>query len=108
MSELASWLPDENGHLQPLLEWEARAVRLRFGLSPLAVSGVACLWGTANQTHIDALAHSSYKEILNAVTAPPDEPMASSQLVAARRGRVVRTIPVPAVWVARLHRACEE
>jgi len=102
MSELASLLPDENNHLTPLLTSQAGAVRVRFGMSPLAVSGMACLWGTVNQVHLDVLSRATNKDILNVVTAPLDEPMASSHVQAARRGRVLRSIPVPAVWVARM------
>ena len=103
MSELAAMLPDENGHLKSLLTLSPQAVRFRFGMSPLGVSGMACLWGTVNQAHPHALSRASNKDILNVVTAPLDEPMASSQVEAARRGRVLRSIPVPAVWVARMH-----
>ena len=103
MSDLAALLPDENSHLTPLFTSQAGAVRTRFGMSPLAVSGMACLWGTVNQAHLDVLSRATNKEILNVVTAPLDEPMASSQVQAARCGRVLRSIPVPAVWVARMH-----
>ena len=103
MSDLAALLPDQNSHLTPLFTLPARAVRTRFGMSPLAVSAMACLWGTVNEAHLDVLPRATNREILNVVTAPPDEPMASSQVDAARRGRVLRSIPVPAVWVARLH-----
>ena len=103
MSELAVWLPDENNHLAPLSTWQAGAVRARFGMSPLAVSGMACLWGTVKHAHLDVLSRATNKEILNVVTAPLDEPMASSHVQAARHGRVLRSIPVPAVWVARMH-----
>ena len=103
MSELASWLPDERCHLTPLLTMQAVAVRHRFGVSPLAVSGLACLWGAANPAHLDVLSNVTNKDILNIVTAPLEEPMASSQVEAARRGQLLRSIPVPAVWVAHLH-----
>ena len=107
MSELAELLPDENSHLMPLSTWLARDVRIRFGLSPLAVSGMACLWGTVNQAHLEMLPRATNRDILNLVTAPLGEPMASSQVEAARCGRVLRSIPVPAVWIARMYQSHE-
>ena len=103
MSDLAALVPDENSHLTPLLAWRADEVRTRFGMSPLGVSAMACLWGTVNEAHLALLPRATNREILNVVTAPLDEPMASSQVQAARCGRVLQCIPVPAVWVARLH-----
>ena len=103
MSDLAALVPDENSHLTPLLAWRADEVRSRFGMSPLGVSAMACLWGTVNEAHLAVLPRATNREILNVVTAPLDEPMASSQVQAARCGRVLQCIPVPAVWVARLH-----
>ena len=103
MSDLAALVPDENGHLAPLFTSNAHSVRHRFGMSPLAVSAMACCWGTVKPAHLDVLSRATNKEILNVVTAPPEEPMASSQAAATRRGRVLRSIPVPAVWVASVH-----
>ena len=103
MSELAELLPDENNHLTPLLSRPAREVRTRFGFSPLAVSGMACLWGKVKSAHVEALQSAIYKDILNIVTCQPAEPMASSQVEAVRRGRVISFIPVPEVWVPRWH-----
>ena len=104
MSDLSELLPDENCHLGPLLHMSARSVRTRFGISPLALSGVACLWGTVNPAHLHVLTDATSKDILNAVSAPVEEPMASSQVKASRCGRLLRSIPVPAVWVASLSR----
>ena len=103
MSDLAVLVPDENCHLAPLFKSIGHSVRHRFGMSPLAVAAMACCWGTVQQAHLDVLSRATNREILNVVTAPPQEPMASSQAAAARRGRVLRSIPVPAVWVARMH-----
>ena len=69
MSDLAALLPDENSHLAPLSKMATSDVRHRFGLSPLALSGMTCFWGTVNPAHLDALSHATSKDVLNIVTA---------------------------------------
>ena len=105
MRELVDFLPDENSNLAPLLSWTARDVRLRFGMSPLSVSGAACCWGTVNPEHLPALRHASFKAIVNVVAVAAEEPMASCQVEAEERGYVLRFVSVPAVWLQRLWEA---
>ena len=80
MADLVSFLPDENMHLLPLRMWKASEVRIRFDMSPLQVSGSACCWGTVSSDAVDALKQASNKDILNAATSPPDQPMARAKL----------------------------
>ena len=107
MDTLAEFLPDERRHLEPLSGLQAKEVRLRFAMSPLQVSAEACCWGRVPDSHLEVLNHVGYKDILNAVSPPLLEPMASSLASVAERGRVWHPVPGPTVWVRRLQEEWE-
>ena len=102
MDRLVGILPDERRHLQALSGLSARDVRRRFAMSPLRVSAEACCWGRVPDSHLEVLNQVSDKDIMNAVSAPWMEPMASSLAAVAARGRVWHPVPGPVVWVRRL------
>ena len=66
MTVLASVLPDATKKVCPIQNALARDVRQRFGVSPLMVSDLACLWGQVPQHLQKAALSASYVAILRA------------------------------------------
>lgn len=117
MMTLGQWLPDANGHCAPLDGWTGREVRARFAMSPLEVSKLACMWGMAKKAHLDVLATSSARDVINAVAdcgeggfEPSVGQAASSQGESrrAQRASADRRPPQPAEWVAYLWRNAQQ
>ena len=117
MQDLQAWLPDQNGHCESLGKCRGEEVRKRFGMSPVSVSGVACMWGVVNKKHLPALDDAGATEVLNAITrhmdetASSQEPASSQQLAstaepASSRLRAKSLLapygPAPHEWVATL------
>ena len=63
---------------------------------------VLVLGGTVNKNDLAVLEQATAKDILNAVSRPCGEPMASSQELVAARGEAFWYIPSPNEWVETL------
>ena len=66
MKALAAVLPDATLNARPTDDAVARDVRQRFGMSPLMVSAMACMWGQVPQRLQNAALAASYVDILRA------------------------------------------
>ena len=72
MELLNSALPDMNSHTSCLGHMRVVDVRRRFGMSPLIISGLACLWGKVPHKHRKQVLHASYTSIFRAVESFED------------------------------------
>ena len=106
MKTLFKYLPDENSNLSALEHWRAREVRNMFGMSPILVASGACYWGCVSPALVSRLQMASAKDIVNAISPPPPEPMSSCILSALARGRVLVYVSAPADWVGKLPSGC--
>ena len=100
MSDICRWVPDMNGHCVPLHSWRCRAVRERFGMSPLAVPACACMWGFVPKKHLPALKATPI-DILNCITSlatPTERSPVPSDAPAGLHARW----PQPHEWVVQL------
>ena len=66
MRVLAAVLPDRTSKAHPIEDAVARDVRQRFGMSPLMVSAMACMWGQVPQALQKAALAAPYVDILRA------------------------------------------
>ena len=64
MTALNVCAPDVHGHVVPLLDLSSRDVRRAFGVSPLHVSGRACLWGMVPEGQMRSLDATASSTIL--------------------------------------------
>lgn len=106
MGVLLQWLPDQNRHCTPLYFWRCEQVRLRFGMSPLMVSSVACRWAITADEHRAAVKKSSARDILNVVRLRAKGLEASSQVASGLEPSP--KWPGPHEWAADLHAAQSE
>ena len=67
MATFSDVLPDMNDHAACLCTWKVGAVRRRFGMSPLSVSAMACLWGEVPAALQQKALRAKYVTILRAV-----------------------------------------
>ena len=67
MAMFSGVLPDVNDHADCLRTWKVGEVRRRFGMSPLSVSAMACLWGEAPAASRQKALRAKYVTILRAV-----------------------------------------
>ena len=102
MGVLADIVADENEHLHCLRQWKAGEVRRRFGVSPLAVSGLSCFWKTVPTERIRRLKAKTNSQILNAAILSPGSAFDACQEQARLRGQWLHFIVPPNVWAARL------
>ena len=66
MRVLAAVLPDSTSKAHPIQDAVARDVRQRFGMSPLMVAPMACMWGQVPQALQKAALAAPYVDILRA------------------------------------------
>ena len=101
MGQVLALVPDMNRHCQPLASMRCSLVRQRFGMSPLAVSAQACMWGMATGTQglAEGLEKVKPLQILNTVSGMSRE-LALSQ---DSRNPIVG-YPQPHEWVPEVLR----
>ena len=67
MATFSGVLPNMNDHAECLRTWKVGEVRRRFGMSPLSVSAMACLWGEVPPAELKKALRAPYVTILRAV-----------------------------------------
>ena len=73
MRSLAELLPDLSQHTVMMQHWTGRDVRLRFAMSPLQVSAMACLWGQVPEAlRVQAL-KADYVDVFRAAAKGSNE-----------------------------------
>ena len=67
MDALMAVLPDVGDHVGPLAGWQVGDVRRRFGLSPLVICAMACLWRGVGDKLRKKVLRADYADIMRAV-----------------------------------------
>jgi len=72
MAVFSEVLPDMKQEATGIKEWNVADVRRRFGMSPLVISAMACLWGEVTEAQMGKVLKSGYLELLRAVEDAAD------------------------------------